>query len=55
MKRAFVAFLLALLLLAFFGLSTTAQDTAEPDDEIETFVPSEKLPADAAISFPVDI
>jgi hypothetical protein len=30
----------------------TEEDQAEP---VETFVPTERLPADSAISFPVDI
>jgi hypothetical protein len=32
---------------------TAAQ--AEEDEALEEFVPSEKIPADSAISFPVDI
>ena len=27
----------------------------QPEDTAETFIPSEKLPADAAVAFPVDI
>lgn len=68
MKRATLTlFLVLLLVLALLGLNTTAQDTAgqdtagsgsapaETEEELESFVPTEKLPADTAISFPVDI
>jgi hypothetical protein len=46
-----------LVLLALGAVVATApgQSPAAPDDELETFVPTEKLPADSAISFPVDI
>ncbi len=50
--------LLLLLALALLGPATPAQDPAGQDadeQELETFVPSEKLPADSAVSFPVDI
>ena len=54
---------LALIVLLFAGLLVTnhsnpvvAQTEKESEPEApETFVPSEKLPADSAISFPVDI
>lgn len=62
MKRVLFVILLLLLVLGLAGLTTTAQDTAgppstsgEPEQELETFVPSEKLPADTPVSFPVDI
>ena len=29
--------------------------TAEPEEQLEEFVPTEKLPADQAVAFPVDI
>jgi hypothetical protein len=29
--------------------------TAKPEEQLEEFVPSEKLPADDAVAFPVDI
>jgi hypothetical protein len=29
--------------------------TAEPEEQLEKFVPTEKLPADQAVAFPVDI
>ena len=31
------------------------QESPEPEPEDEDFVPTEKVPADSAISFPVDI
>ena len=60
MKRLFIASLFVLLLLALVLASpdTPAQDPAgdeAPAEPLETFVPSEKLPADSEISFPVDI
>lgn len=54
MKKWTLAFLLLLLVLALLGSTTTAQDTSDPE-EPETFIPTEKLSADAAVSFPVDI
>lgn len=32
-----------------------AQEAEDSEEELETFIPTEKLPADSAISFPVDI
>jgi outer membrane biosynthesis protein TonB len=29
--------------------------TADPEEQLEEFVPTEKLPADQAVAFPVDI
>ena len=29
--------------------------TADPDEQLEEFVPSEEVPADRAVAFPVDI
>ena len=63
MRKAFfpLLFLLLVLALAAFGPDTPADDPAQtageaPAEEApEDFVPSEKLPADSAISFPVDI
>ena len=59
MKKFFAGALFALLLVlapAGPGHTPTAQEQAEEEpEELETFVPSEKLPADSAISFPVDI
>ena len=53
---ATVLFLLFVLLVLGVVVATApAQSPAAPDDELETFVPTEKLPADSAISFPVDI
>jgi hypothetical protein len=34
---------------------SSAQSTGEPAPVLEDFEPSEELPADSAISFPVDI
>lgn len=54
--------LLLLLAAALGGPAPAASPTAGPqtgteDDgqELETFVPSERLPADSAVAFPVDI
>jgi hypothetical protein len=33
----------------------TPTPTADPEKQLEEFVPSERLPADEAVSFPVDI
>lgn len=64
------ALLLAILLLTLLvlGPSSTAEDPTSAvalsgdgvdgsgdEEALDTFVPSEKLPADSAISFPVDI
>lgn len=70
-RTASLLALLFLLALALLSLTTTAQDspqTGEPSaldqappltteqlEELRTFVPSETLPADSAISFPSDI
>lgn len=35
--------------------ATDPQTGAGDEEELETFVPSEKLPADSAVAFPVDI
>ena len=54
-------FLLLVAALALIGPAAPAQDpapAAQDEDaapELETFIPTEKLPADSAISFPVDI
>lgn len=41
---------------AVLGLSRAlAPPAAAQEDELETFVPSEELPADSSVSFPVDI
>ena len=61
MMRQFVRALLFVLLVLVSLTSPhserlAAQTSAETEKEaLETFVPSEKLPADSAISFPVDI
>lgn len=47
---------LAALVLVATEMATDARATpAQPSEELETFEPSEKVPADSAISFPVDI
>ena len=61
--KAFVYPLLSVLLLcgALMSSDTRAAQSPQPEqperseEPLETFVPSEKLPADSAISFPVDI
>jgi len=60
MKKLTIAFLFVVLLIALVLASrdTPAQDPSggeASEKPLETFVPSEKLPADSAISFPVDI
>ena len=61
MKKPLLAVLvLVLLSAAVIGLVTAAEDetaTATPQAEpaLEKFEPSEELPADSAISLPVDI
>lgn len=45
---------------AFLARGTDAEPAAveqkrEPGDELPEFTPSEKVPADSAVSFPVDI
>lgn len=50
------ALLLAALLLSPHSQPLVAQTETESEEEApETFIPTEKLPADSAISFPVDI
>lgn len=57
MKKWTLVLLLFLLLLAFLGPNTVAQGSGGQGtpEKPGTFVPTEKLPADSAISFPVDI
>ena len=67
MKAIVYPLLIALLLFGALMTSDTlaaqppaAEEAPEPPTEaptepLETFVPSERLPADSAISFPVDI
>jgi hypothetical protein len=38
-----------------YGLAAQEEKTPTPDPMLEEFIPTEKLPADSAISFPVDI
>ena len=59
--RHIIRFLLFVLLVLVSLISShteqlVAQTSTETEEEsLETFIPSEKLPADSAISFPVDI
>lgn len=58
MKTSTLALVLLLLLALSLGPAAPAQDAAGQDaagEKLETFVPTEKLPADSAISFPADI
>lgn len=48
-------FLLFVLLVLAAAVATAPAQSPAQDDELESFVPTEKLPADSAISFPVDI
>jgi len=55
-RLALGTFLLAALLVSAHSEPVAAQTETESEVEApETFVPTEKLPADSAISFPVDI
>ena len=57
-RRPFPKAVLGLALLIALLLAWTVAPQGEDEAreaEIETFVPSEELPADSAISFPVDI
>jgi hypothetical protein len=54
MKKWTLALAAFLLGLALLGPNTIAQDAGEPED-LDVFVPTDKLSADSAISFPVDI
>jgi hypothetical protein len=47
--------LIALGTLAAAGDQPKTKPTASPGPQLEEFVPSEKVPADRAVSFPVDI
>ena len=61
MKIRLIAILIVALLATPGGFGTDPPETtgSEEDDkwqeELEEFVPSEEVPADSAISFPVDI
>jgi hypothetical protein len=54
MRKNLVVIIVALLIGAALGWVAYAQGTGD-DGAVEDFVPTEKLPADSAISFPVDI
>ena len=60
-KRAVLAVLCTIMLAAaavaavVAAADQSAQSTGEPEPALEEFEPSEELPADSAISFPVDI
>jgi hypothetical protein len=52
--------LLSFVLVAFSGPAGTSaspqeEETPAAAEELEDFVPSEEVPADSAVSFPVDI
>jgi len=50
------ALLVITLLVSTHSVPVVAQTGSETEPKApETFVPSEKLPADSAISFPIDI
>lgn len=56
----FLLILLSVLLVTLSGPSGTVASPQEPDaksapEELQEFVPSEEVPADSEVSFPVDI
>ena len=53
-RTGLLALLLALAALALPNAPLAAQD-GDPVEAPEAFVPSERLPVDSAVSFPVDI
>jgi hypothetical protein len=61
MKIRLTAILMIALLATPGGFGTDPSDSAPPEEdekwqeELEEFIPSEEVPADSAISFPVDI
>lgn len=56
MKRILYLFLLLLLLGGALWASSRQQtSSSKKDEELEDFVPTEKVPAGSSISFPVDI
>jgi len=61
MKIRLIAMLVVALLATPGGFGTDPPETTASEegetwqDELEEFVPSEEVPADSAISFPVDI
>ena len=55
-RLTLAALLLVALLVSAHSVPVVAQTEEESEQEApETFVPTEKLPADSAISFPIDI
>jgi hypothetical protein len=54
MKLLVIALLL-ILAAAPAGRQSGPPASAVPEEDLEEFIPSERLPADSAISFPVDI
>jgi len=55
-RLTLLALLVAASLVSTHTAPVVAQTETESEEEApETFVPTEKLPADSAISFPVDI
>jgi len=53
--KLLLATLLLVLAASPTGPPTDTPATTSSDEELEEFIPSEELPADSAISFPVDI
>ena len=55
-RLTLAGFLLAALLVSSHSVPVIAQTEEETEPEAPaTFIPSEKLPADSAVAFPVDI
>jgi hypothetical protein len=56
-KNTLIVLVLIVLATAAIAYAVAAQSesTPTPDPALEEFIPTEKLPADSAISFPVDI
>ena len=55
MKRRIAWLVLAVSVLAAAGWISAVSAQEEPEPALEEFVPTERLPSDSAISFPVDI
>lgn len=56
-RLALIILLLAAAGVAIIGpgLSSVVASPQEPEAGLEEFIPSEELPSDAAVAFPVDI
>ncbi len=55
MKRWTLYALLALSLIAGALWASSSQEPPAKEEELEEFEPTEKVPADSSVSFPVDI